>query len=144
MSARQARRIEDEAVQMLEEEDSGHAPSTPEEFVQAIRALLNDASPTWAQRMAAEGHLRFPDHPELERLCRLLTLRPVRSVPGDGRKRNREKAHRWLDENESQYRGQWVALTDEGFLTAAPSLDELLDKIKAFDLEESPLVHHIH
>jgi len=144
MRTQHARKTEDEPVQVIEEEDSGHVASTPEEFVQAVRDLLNDASPTRAQRIAAEGHLRFPDHPELERLSRLLTLRPVRAVPRDGRKRNREKAYRWLDENESHYRGQWVALTDEGFLTAAPSLDELLDKIKAFDLEESPLVHHIH
>lgn len=143
MGAQHARRFEEEPVQ----ESQGKAPaglSTPEEFLAAVHALLDNASPTRAQRVAAEGHARFPDHPELERLCRLLTLPPARMVPNNGRKRNREKAYRWLDENEIHYRGQWVALTDKGFLTSAPSLDELLEKIKTFDLEEHPLVHHIH
>lgn len=119
-------------------------PSTPEDFVEAVNALLDNASPTRAQRVAAEGHARFPEHPELERLCRLLTLPPARSVPSDGKKRNREKAYRWLNENEIHYRGQWVALTDDGFLTSAPTLDELMAKIEAIGPEEPPLVHHIH
>lgn len=119
-------------------------PSTPEEFLAAVHALLDDASPTRAQRVAAEGHARFPEHAELERLCRLLTLPPPRMVPSDGKKRNREKAYRWLNENEIHYRGQWVALTDDGFLASAPTLDELMAKIEAIGPEEPPLVHHIH
>jgi hypothetical protein len=117
-------------------------PSTPEEFVEAVNALLNNASPTRAQRVAAQGHARFPEHAELERLCRLLTLPPPRMVPG--KNVDRQKAFRWLDENEIDYRGQWVALTEEGFLTSAPTLDELMRKVEAFDLEDPPLVHHIH
>jgi hypothetical protein len=144
MGARHARQIEDEPVPMIERKAPVQGPATPEEFVQAIQTLLDNASPTRAQRTAAEGHSRFPDHPELERLNRLLTLPPARTVPSNGKKRSRERAYRWLDKNESHFRGQWVALTDEGFLTAAPSLDELLDKIKTFDLAEHPLVHHIH
>lgn len=143
MSVRQARRIE-ESMEPTGRRAPVRVPSTPEEFVQAVHSLLDDASPTRAQRAAGEGHARFPDHPELARLHRLLTLPPARSAPSLGRKKNRERAYQWLDQNEVAYRGQWVALTDEGFLTSAPSLDELLEKIRAFDLAEHPLVHHIH
>lgn len=119
-----------------------HEPSTPQEYREAIRAALNNESLRGAQRAAAEGHARFPDHAELARLNRLLHPGPARSVPG--KNVDRTKAFQWLDENEIHYRGQWVALTDEGFLTAAANLKDLLRKIKEIDPEDPPLVHHIH
>lgn len=144
MSARHARRIE-EPVPVIEEKAPAQGPLTPEEFLAAVYALLDHASPTRAQWVAAEGHRRYPDHLELERLCRLLTLPPARTVPSNGRKRvSHEKAYRWLDENESHHRGEWVALNGNGFLTSAPTLDELLEKIEPIDPEDPPLVHHIH
>ena len=139
--ARHARRIEDHGDGIQE---TAHGPSTPEEFVSAVRSLLHNSSPTWAQRVAAEGHARFPDHPELERLCRLLTLPPARMVPSDGKRVSYEKGDRWLDDHGIHYRGQWVALTGDGFLTSAPTLPELLRKVEEIGPEDPPLVHHIH
>jgi hypothetical protein len=141
MGREYARRIES-PFQEVELKLPEQEPSTPQEYREAIRAYLNNGSLRGAKKVAAEGHSRFPDNPELERLNRLLTLSPARTVPG--KNVNREKAFRWLDENETHYRGQWVALTDDGFLTSAPTLKELLRKIEAFGLDDPPLVHHIH
>lgn len=141
MGARHAR-IEEPIHEM---EEKMQESSTPEEYLADIHLLLDHASLTRAQGIAAEGHRRFPDHPELERLCRLLTPRPARSVPNNGRKRvSHEKAYRWLEENEIHHRGEWVALNGDGFLTSAPTLDELMEKIEPIDPEDPPLVHHIH
>src|SRR6185436_16989213 len=143
MSTRHARRIEDEPAQVTEEKAPAQGPSTAEEYLAAVNELLDNTSSTWAQRVAAEGHARFPDHPELERLCRLLTPRPARSVPSNGRKKvSHEKAFRWLNENEIHHRGEWVALNGDGFLTSAPTWDELKKKIEPIDPEDPPLVHH--
>lgn len=141
MGRAHARRI-DSPFHEIEQQLPEKEPLTPQEFREAIRAYLNNGLLRGAQQAAAEGHARFPDNPELERLNRLLTLAPARTVPG--KNVDREKAFRWLDENEIHYRGQWVALTEDGFLTSAPTLKELLPKIEAFGLDDPPLVHHIH
>jgi hypothetical protein len=65
------------------------APTTPEEYLAGIHLYLNHASLRRAQRLAAEGHARFPDHPELERKCRLLTRacgpRLLKRIPAEDR-----------------------------------------------------------
>lgn len=142
MGAQHAR-IEKEPVQVSVEKASAE-PSTPEEFLAAVHALLDHASPTRAQRVAAEGHARFPDHPELERLCRLLTLPPARMVPNNGRKRrDSQKIFHWLDENEIHYRGQWILVNEDGLLAAAPSLAELLKRVEELDQDDNSLIHHV-
>jgi len=141
MGAHLARWIEEPAYE-AGEGTAGLA--TPQEYRSAVSAALNE-SIRFAQRIAAEGHARFPDDPELERLSRLLILPPARSIPSNGRKQvSHEKAFRWLDENAALHRGEWVALDGEGFLTAAPTLAELMKKIEPIDPENPPLVHHIH
>ena len=140
MGARHARRIE-EPIHEMNEKTQG--PSTPREYRTAIDEALN-VSVRSAHRLAAEGHARFPDDLELKRLTRLLDLPPARSVPPRRTRSSREKAYRWLDENEARYRGQWVALSGYGFLASAPTLDELLEKIEPIDPADPPLVHHIH
>ena len=149
MSTRHARRIEDEPAQVTEEKAPAQGPSTAEEYLAAVNELLDNTSSTWAQRVAAEGHARFPDHPELERLCRLLTPRPARSVPRNGRKRgDSRKIYRWLDENEIRYRGQWILVNEEGLVASAPTAEELLRKIDALGLDDDDkyhsLMHHVH
>lgn len=144
MSARHARRIEEPAHE-IEERAPAQGPSTAEEFLAAVHELLDNASPTWAQRAAAEGHSRFPDHQELERLCRLLTLPPARVIPSDGRKkRDSRKIYRWLDENEIHYRGQWIAVNEDGLMASAPTLQELLRKIEEIGQDDNSLIHHVH
>ena len=146
MGARHARRIEEDPVQEIEEK--AVAASTEEEYLQVVHALLDKTSSTWAQRVATEGHRRFPDHPELERLCRLLTPSPARSVPRNGRKRgDSRKIYRWLDENEVHYRGQWLLVNETGLVASAPTLEELLRKIGEIsqdDDKRSSLIHHVH
>jgi hypothetical protein len=149
MSTRHARQIEDEPVEVSGEKASAQGPSTAEEYLQEVHALLDKTSSTWAQRVAAEGHSKFPDHPELERLCRLLTPQPARSVPNNGRKpRDSQKIFRWLDENESHYRGQWILVNEEGLVASAPTAEELLRKIDEIGLDKADkynsLMHHVH
>ena len=91
MGARRAVRTEDAFLQ-LEQISSAQGGHSPEDFVRAVHTLLDHASPTRAQRAAGEGLARFPDHPELQRLHRLLTLPAARSIPSSGRKKNREGA----------------------------------------------------
>src|SRR4051812_11560548 len=112
MSARHARQIEDEPVQVVEEKAPAE-PSTPQEYRAAVSAALNNESLRGAQRAAAEGHARFPDDPELARLNRLLTSRPARSFKGPPTP-DRTEAYKWLDENGGAYKGQWIALGDKG------------------------------
>lgn len=140
---------EDEPVQVIQEKAPTRGPSTAEEYLQAVHALLDQTNSTWAQRAAAEGHSKFPDHPELERLYRLLTPRPARSIPRNGRKRgDTRKIFRWLDENEIHYRGQWILVNEEGLVASALTAEELLRKIADLGLDDedkyNSLMHHVH
>lgn len=119
-----------------------YGPSTPEEYRAAISAAFNNGSLRGAQRAAAEGHARFPNDPELERLNRLLTLRPARNVPGP-RSPDRTQAFQWLDEHGEAYRGQWIALGDKGLLAASPDFDELYRTLEANPPDVLPLVLHL-
>ena len=144
MGAQHARRFEDDEPVQESQDKPSAGPSTPQEYRDVISAALNNESLRGAQRAAAEGHARFPEDAELERLNRLLTFPPARSVPGDGRKRNSQKIYHWLDENEIHYRGQWIAVSEEGLLAAAPTLEELLRRIDEVDPENNSLIHHVH
>jgi uncharacterized protein DUF5678 len=142
MSARHARRIEDEPAQEIEEKAPVQGPSTAEEYRAAISAALNDESLRGAQRAAAEGHARFPEDPELARLNRLLTLRPARSVPGP-LSPDRTEAFQWLEEHGEAYRGQWIALGDKGLLAASQDLDDLLRTLKEMSPDALPVLLHL-
>jgi hypothetical protein len=147
MSARHARQIEDEPVQVVEEKAPAE-PSTPQEYRVAVSAALNNESLRGAQRAAAEGHARFPDDPELARLDRVLTLPPARSVPRNGRKKgDSQKIFQRLHENESHFRGQWILVNEDGLVASAPTLEELLRKIEEIgqddDAKYNSLIHHV-
>ena len=132
MGIRHARRLE----------SVDYSLSTPEEYREAIGAALNNESLRGAQRIAAEGHARFPEDSELARLHRLLTLRPARNVSGP-RSPDRTQAFQWLDEHREAYRGQWIALGDKGLLAASPDFNELYRTLEASAPDVLPLVLHL-
>jgi hypothetical protein len=117
--------------------------STPEEYRTAISVALNNESLRGAQRAAAEGHARFPDDAELERLNRLLTLRPARSIPDGPRNPDRTQAFQWLEEHGEAYRGQWIALGDKGILAASSDFNELYRTLEDMSPDVLPLVLHL-
>ena len=120
---------------------SGSDQSDVEATLGTIRSLLEDDQVRLARQLAARAVADFPGDPEVERMHRVLRPGRVRRIAE--RVPDRRDAFRWLNESAADYRGQWVALTDEGLLAASPRLDELLRTIEARKLDNPPLVHFV-
>ena len=116
-------------------------PSTAEEFIDTVRALLADGKAGAARRTAAEGAARFPDDPWLRKADRIVNPTQVVPKPADAPDRTREFA--WLRENGARYRGSWVALLKDELLASGKKLDDVLQAIRRRGLESEALVHRI-
>ena len=116
-------------------------PSSPEEFVEAIRALLASGEAGAARRAAADGAARFPDHPWLEKTNRIINPRKIASRPGNAQDRTREFA--WLRAHGTRFRGSWVALLEDELLASGPDLEPVLQELRSRGLESKALVHRI-
>ena len=95
-----------------------------EDHAQAVKLALQAGAHLIARDLAQQGADRFPDHSELQKLARILTLPTTKSIPGPPDKTwaaNRA----WLQNNREAYRGSWVALKNGELLGVANDFQEL-------------------
>ena len=112
-----------------------------EPYVPRIRALLETADLRGARRLLAEARESGSPEPELDRLEKLLApprfeLRPASDF-------DRSAEIRWLEENASEFRGQWVALLGSDLLAHAQTFDELMTQLDSIPREARALLHRI-
>jgi hypothetical protein len=79
--------------------------------------------------------------PIITRLRKMLAV-PVTKT-SEKRDIDRTLDYQWIRDHAQDYRGQWVALDKGELLSAATSLRELLDHVKALRSEHRPLLHQI-
>jgi hypothetical protein len=79
--------------------------------------------------------------PIVVRLRKMLAV-PVTKTSGK-RDIDRTSDYQWIRDHAQNYRGQWVALDNGKLLGAAPSLRELLDRVRPLRSEHPPLLHQI-
>ena len=96
-----------------------------DEFVQAAKLALRAGAHLIARECALAGVKRFPEHPELQKMARILDppkARVIKSEPN--RSWQYDKA--WLQTHWQEYLGQWVALRNGKLVAAAASFDDLV------------------
>ena len=99
-----------------------------EEHLRAIDLALKVEAHLTARKLAQEGALRFPNHPEMAKYAHVLS--PVKIVrtglpPDAGIAQN----NLWLKQNRQQYLGRWVALRDGELLAWGNSFQELRQQV---------------
>ena len=93
-------------------------------YVYATQLALSISAYASARRLVAEAFHKFPDHPAVQKMARILSppkAIPVRRDPDSSLQANRD----WFARHSQEYRGQWVALKDGRLLAAASTLKEL-------------------
>lgn len=115
-----------ELVLALREMDWSGRPA--EDHARGIRLALAAGAHLIAREMAVEGRERYPDHPTLQRMARILA--PPRASragrPADPTVRaNRD----WFEKHGAEYRGQWVAVREGRLLGHAPSFARLKEVV---------------
>ena len=99
-----------------------------DDFAQATRLALSVGAHLIARECALAGRQRFPDHPELQKMARVLSPPKARSVPRAGS--SSWPANRaWLKQHWDDYRGHWVALRDGQLLAVADDVDGLVAQV---------------
>jgi hypothetical protein len=96
----------------------------PEELCAAIDLALQQEMIGQARELAQLGAQLFPGHGRVQRAAQVLAppdAQAVRLPPAQGLKRSR----RWVRENASEYRGQWVAVRSGRLLGVGASLEEV-------------------
>ena len=99
-----------------------------DEFVQAAKLALRAGAHLIARECALTGVKRFPEHPELQKIARILDpppAAPVHSPPYTSWKPNKA----WLEEHWDEYSGRWVALKDGVLLAAGGSFTDLINQV---------------
>jgi Family of unknown function (DUF5678) len=112
-----------------------------EPYVPRIREHLENARLKAARELLAEALSAGSREPGLDWLSKLLapprqTVSPVKDV-------DRSAEFRWLAKHGEEYKGQWVAMLGEGLLAHAPTLDELIARLKTVPHKGHALLHHV-
>jgi len=116
-----------------------HEAAVP--YVPRIWKLLEHARLKAARELLAEALREGSREPELDYLSELLA--PPRQSTSPIKDFDRSAEFRWLAEHGEEYIGQWVAMLGDGLLAHAPTLDELLAKLKTVPDEKRALLHYI-
>jgi hypothetical protein len=98
---------------------------TADNIAEAVQLALNTGVHFVAHELAMLGAARYPKHPELQKMGRILAPPKVTvlDIPPDTTWRhNRE----WLEAHWDEYRGKWVALRSGQLLNAADSFKDLI------------------
>lgn len=98
------------------------------DFGRAVHLALKAGAHLLARNLAAEGARLHPEHPELQKMDRILAPpRIVRThVPPDPSVRANAE---WLRTHAAAYRGQWVALKNGMLVASAPTARELKERL---------------
>jgi len=98
------------------------------------------------------AHGRISDAHKLFELARDLipaesklsaVLAPPKTKKSDKRDMDRSAEFRWLDENSTKFRGQWVALVGGRLVASSDTLKKLLVRLDQGVFEINPLIHHL-
>lgn len=93
-------------------------------YVAAIRAAFLEEAHLRARELAAEGHRRFPDDPELARYAYVLA--PPRVLRADLPPDPTAKLNLlWLRDHAHEYHGEWIALKGGELVAHAPTASQL-------------------
>jgi len=99
------------------------------EFARAVRLALAAGAHLLARNLAAQGAKLYTDHPELQKMARLLA--PPRIVRTDLPPDPSIRANRdWLQTHANEYRGQWVALRGGQLLAVGSTARYLKAQLK--------------
>lgn len=98
------------------------------DIARAVRLALATGAHLFARKLAATGAGLHPDHPELQKMSRILA--PPRVVnanlpPSPSLQANQA----WLRTHANEYKGQWVALHDGSPVAIAPTARELKERL---------------
>lgn len=100
------------------------------EFTRAVHLALAAGAHLFARKLARRGAEQYPDHEELQKLARILAPARVMTIDLPPDKSVRENQI-WLREHADEYKGQWVALRDGDLLGAAPTADEVWERLES-------------
>ena len=98
------------------------------DFVRAVHLALTAGAHLLARRLATRGAQLHPDHPELQKMARILAPPRVLRTdlpPGPSLRANQA----WMRANAARYRGRWVALDSGVLLAHAPTARELKQQL---------------
>jgi hypothetical protein len=96
-------------------------------YLRAISLALQIGAHLIARKLAQEGTVRFPDHPDMSKHARILS--PVVTLRTGLPPEPRIVANmNWLKEHRNEYKGLWVAI-ENGEMVASASNPQALIKI---------------
>ncbi len=115
-------------VQAAGKIDWSQRPAT--DFARAVHLALAAGAHLLARNLAAQGAEMHPDHPELQKMARILApprviradLPPVPSVRAN---------HEWLSAHADEYQGQWVALRNGQLIAVGATTRELIAQLES-------------
>ena len=102
--------------------------NSPEEYIEAMRTILNSGDFAGAQQLSFKAVEHYPDHAEIKKIARILAPSVVR-VRKEPRDPNVLVNQNWIKQNRMQYRGNWVALKDGKLLAIGKNVDELVEQV---------------
>jgi hypothetical protein len=110
--------------------------------VRALHDLLQREEITAARKMLDLIPLSALEDPAINRLRRALAPPTARSSQRkDG---ERTQTFAWLRQHAREYRGQWVAVGEDGLIAAAPTLKELRERLRSLAVPaEQSLIHKL-
>ena len=109
--------------------------------VAAIRDLIQSEHIATARKLMEMIPVTTTEEAALVKLRRALAPPSVR--PSARKDMTRTQAYAWLRQNASQYKGQWVAVNEQGLIAAAPTLKQLCEQLAVLPLNQAPLLHKL-
>ena len=100
-----------------------------DDYVAAVRLLIEAEAIELARRLADEGAERFPRHEQLRRAAYVLAPPRVISVGGP-RATGLDENVAWIPSNAACHAGRWVAVRNGGLLDSAPTYEELRQRVE--------------
>lgn len=110
-------------------------------YLGLLRNLIETNRVPGARRLLEVLPLHIRDHSSIRKLRAVLALPTVKRMLKKDVDRGRE--YEWLRTEGHKYRGQWVALNENGLVASAPTLQELRDRLKTLMLPRRPLLHRV-
>ena len=105
---------------------------SPADYARAVRLALAAGAHRLARRLAVQGVERYPEHPVLQKMARILA--PPRVVETEKPSTTSVRANQgWLRTHADRYKGQWVALRDGALLASAETAKELKRHLDSTD-----------
>lgn len=105
---------------------------SPADYARAVRLALAAGAHRLARKLADQGGERYPEHPALQKMARILA--PPRVVEIEKPSTTSVRANQaWLRTHADRYKGQWVALRDGALLASAETARELKWRLESTD-----------